>query len=220
MFIGQINLSEARAVLGAEVVPTDGVLSFFFDASGDALGTTDPRAVAVYRFPADDLQRHPPNEDLNNGELQSCAVQLIAYPSLPPVAFHGSLFELILPGKIDSDTRDALGDFPYQLGKALLPTPSGDDRHQFLGYPLCCQQTDHFVLADRGRAKTGLNALKANKRAVAIRSAATWSLIAQFDEDKHLPLRWVDTGVLSVLAKSNQSPVDPPHHPTWILDFM
>ena len=191
-FLGQLALRDVRGMPGTDVLPADGLLSFFYDANQTTWGfdPADAGSFAVLYVPPDEaLARRPAPEGVPpHGVYASCALEAHAELSLP----EGNSAAVREAG-LEGEEWDAYLDM---MSRQAWDAPG--PRHQLLGYPhpiqnemeLECQLvTNGLYCGDRGGFE--------DPRAQALAPGARdWRLLLQLDSDEEAGMSWGDTGML------------------------
>jgi uncharacterized protein YwqG len=189
-FVGQIRLGDAAPFDAQHTLPSNGLLSFFYDASQQTYGAdpADRGGWAVLYTPAD-----------------AAALQRLSAPSVLPsgarfkagsATFSG---EVTLPQQPEVDLphltwtadqklayENALATFPSQADRAL-------PHHRLLGNPDTIQDD---MRLECQLAANGVSDANAPAAAALKDGANNWQLLLQVDSDATLGMRWADAGML------------------------
>lgn len=184
-FVAQIRLADAAPYDTEHLLPADGTLSFFYDATQQTYGDNpaDRAGWHVFYFPeAAPLSASIVPSDLpQNARFPACALTFAAdltMPQQPPLERPG------MPWSADDEKA-------YESFLSALPRAA--THHRLLGYPdtiqddmrLQCQLVSHGV--------TDAN----DPRAAALRAGAgNWTLLLQVDSDDQASMRWGSAGML------------------------
>ena len=194
-FIAQVNLAEAGPYLPPGLLPSTGILLFFYDRVAQPWGY-DPLhggCAQVLYVSADDapLQRRPAPLAVDAAprcapDLRTCAVSYSSVLSVP--AGHSAWFaQLVRDEDVLHRYWDWVGDF----------TADRYPSHQLLGWPrpvqndemeLECQLVSHGVIVD------SWSTLRDPRHAHLHAGAPEWHLLLQVDSDPALDTAWVDDG--------------------------
>jgi uncharacterized protein YwqG len=184
-FVAQIHLADAAPYDAEHLLPADGTLSFFYDASQQTYGDNpaDRAGWHVFYFPEDaPLSASIVPSDLpQNARFPACALTFapeLTMPQQPPLERPG------LPWTPNDEKA-------YESFLSALPRAA--THHRLLGYPdtiqddmrIQCQLVSHGV--------TDAN----DARAAALRAGAgDWTLLLQVDSDDQAGMRWGSAGML------------------------
>jgi uncharacterized protein YwqG len=182
-FLGQINLAEFVANPIAAPLPSNGLLSFFYDAEQSTWGD-DPDEKDSWRvclFPPQLLQRRAPVIPLPDyADYRPCTLSFadgVTFPSW------SSLYIEAL------HLTNEEGDI-YQAFKSASATDSYG--HQLLGHPT---EVQHEMQLECQLASNGVPYGTPRARELAP-GASQWRLLFQCDSDNHVGWTWGDVGLL------------------------
>lgn len=189
-FLAQISLSDVQPLDTDKLLPTSGLLSFFYDAKQQTYGS-DPndragRKVIYSTVDAAGLKRRPfPDALPAEARFASCAVTFSAEITLPQRPN-------LLDSKLDwnDKERQAYSDF-------MAAFPSEEDRktihHRLLGHSDDLQDDMHL------QAQLLSHGFKDDQSAEAkalVEGAKDWVLLFQLDSDSNAHMQWASTGLL------------------------
>jgi uncharacterized protein YwqG len=185
-FIAQINLAEVHPYDVDRHLPTNGLLSFFYDSEQRVWGfdPTEDGAWAVHYTPdlEDLIRREPPNDLPDEGSFRAMRLR----PSVEPTYAPWESSEVAALNL----TRD------QQFAYADLFEGGGETIHRLLGHPdpiqgdmqLECHLVSHGLYCG---TSTGYN----DPRAAALEpGAAEWRLLLQIDSEDDAGMMWGDVG--------------------------
>ena len=189
-FIAQINLSEVAKYDTEKLLPTTGILYFFYDANQETWGF-DPEDVGsskVIYFDGDmsGLKRIDFPEDLDEEEgiFKACRVDIKSEMSLP--GFDSAYVEEL---ELDCDEEDAYFDFCEE---------KNDDEiiNKILGNP---DQVQEDMLLQCQLASNGIfcgdDSVSDNPRVEELKKGMKdWRLLLQIDSDENCEMMWGDVG--------------------------
>ena len=189
-FLAQIRLADLQPFDSDKLLPTQGMLWFFYDANQQTFGEQpeDRQAWSVfYAEPSSaDLQRLPTPEKLPPASLfPACALTFSQELTLALQP------DLELPASSWSDKDQEA----YEQALDMLQSPAErtQPRHRLLGYPdtiqddmrIQCQLVSHGVTdADDPRAEE------------LAKGASDWVLLCQIDSDVSAHMRWANNGMI------------------------
>jgi uncharacterized protein YwqG len=188
-FVGQIKLDDLRAFDTAKVLPSSGLLAFFYDATQQTFGD-DPASrgnwQVLYCAPdAEQFQRvSPPSSMPAGAQFAACALRFAEEWTLPQQP------ELELPHLSWTDAEKsayekALPDFP-------APNDHAQPHNRLLGYPNTIQDDMRMEVQVAAHGLTG-----DDPRAAALQPGAlSWRLLFQVDSDPNAGMRWASSGML------------------------
>jgi hypothetical protein len=187
-FLVQIDLATVAGLPGADVLPSDGLLSFFCEGAIWRGDPTDGRDWRVLYIPAGaSLERAPiPDAMPDDGIFTACGLTPRPGVSLPD---HGEPQKMALGLSWDED--DAYMDV-RDRGAGSIPT-----EHRLLGWPDIVQNAEMELECQI--ASTGLEWDWANMdriRAELAPEIAEWRLLLQLASDDAANMMWGDVGVL------------------------
>ena len=192
-FVGQIRLQDAPALDGAAALPSEGLLSFFYDASQQTFGSDphDRAGFSVLYFDAD---------------AQAQIAHSPTWPAVLPTAARFASAALTFTPEL-TYAQDLQAEFPdrevtpseqerYEAALAwIAPGPSAAPRHRLLGHPDTIQDDmrQQCQLAANGIADP---AAEPERVAALMPGANDWRLLLQVDSDARLGMRWASAGML------------------------
>lgn len=191
-FVGQIRLEEAAPSDTAHLLPSAGLLSFFYDAAQETYGgdPADRDGFRVLFFPGNSasLQRQPfPQALPADARYRPCTVTFstdLTIAQSPPLEIAG------LTWSPDKQKQ-------YEAATAgLTGRAQSGPRSQMLGFPNTlqddmraeCQLASHGVGVDNADSDPHTPALMSG--------AANWQLLLQIDSEPAAGMRWADAGML------------------------
>jgi uncharacterized protein YwqG len=188
-FIAQVNLSEVHALPGGAVLPSSGLLSFFYDSEQSVWGfdPKDRAGWAVLHSPAEvSVQRAPFPASLP--EHARYAPSLLA-PRLESTFAPWESSDLVALG-LSFDQAGVYSD--------AIPEPESELIHRLLGHPDPIQGD---MQLEAQLAFHGLNCGDPSgyqdPRAESLgRGATDWRLLLQIDSDDDARMMWGDVGRL------------------------
>lgn len=194
-FVAQVRMEEAAPYDTAHLLPSTGLLAFFYDAAQETYGT-DPADLAGFQvlYVATDLarlQRLPFPEALPaSARFQACAVTFSNELTVTQSP------DLEIPGL--SWSPDAQKRYETAIGSVagLAIGSQGGPRSQLLGFPYTlqddmrvqCQLASHGISMDQAGSDPRTATLSAG--------AANWQLLLQLDSEPQAGMRWADAGML------------------------
>ncbi len=188
-FVAQIQLADLRAFDAAKVLPSSGLLTFFYDPKQQTFGD-DPTSKGnwqVLYFPpnAGQLQRVSAPTGMPSGaQYAACALRFAEEWTLPQQP------ELDLPNLSWSAAEKAayekaLPDFP-------APNDHAQPHNRLLGHPNTIQDDMRMEVQVASHGLTG-----DDPRAAALQPGAmSWRLLFQVDSDPNAGMRWASSGML------------------------
>lgn len=193
-FILQINLTDLHVYECAAVLPSQGLLSIFYDAEDQPWGF-DPKdrdgwKVMYSDAPATALgRRDSPQGDSEALGFRECRLFFEPFVSLPP----WEVFESVRP-KLTDDEFDLLEAFQRQL----QPEDATGLHHRMLGHPdriqgdmtLECQLVSHGLYCGNASGYEDARAEKLEE------TKHVWKLLLQVDTDDNAEMMWGDMGRL------------------------
>lgn len=192
-FVGQIRLEEAAPLDTAHLLPSVGLLSFFYDAAQETYGAdpADREGFRVIRFTGDmaGLQRVAfPQALPAEARFQPCVVTFtteLTIAQSPP---------LEIPGLAWSPEQQKR----YEAAVAGVAGEGGQagPKSQMLGFPntlqddmrIECQLASHGVAMENAQSDPRTAALTAG--------AGNWQLLLQVDSEPQAKMQWGDAGIL------------------------
>lgn len=196
-FVAQIRLEEVAPYDTAHMLPSKGLLSFFYDAQQETYGGSpaDREGFHVFYFAdATAVTRQPfPDALPAIARFTLCAVTFasdLTLPETPAVALPNLAWTL--------EQQKT-----YEGMLAALPGGSPAPANQLLGYPdtlqddmrLECQLASHGVDVSQMASDPQAKAL--------IPGADDWTLLLQVDSDGQAGMRWGDGGILYYWIEQN-----------------
>lgn len=205
-FLAQINLAEASPADGAELLPAEGLVSFFYDfyKGGWGFDPADRESfLVVYTRPGEALVRRPAptgamGEDSDDTSFTPCALKFRRFSSVPSLA---AIME-------QNASLLATDEDDHELA-AEIWGPQGEDGtmlNQMLGHPYPVQNPDIEVQAaavTRGVYLGGDRPIDPDKVAAAEADAENWVLLLQLDTDDRPGWMWGDMGMLYFLIRKD-----------------
>lgn len=198
-FIAQFRLSEIAPYDPDSLLPSRGLLYFFFLKDSLLWGNYEDRdRWSVVYIENEDIKLirtpHPIVEaELTHiDSLPAHKITLLSRLSLPILQYgEDQYFDL----NFESD--EELEAY-WKLQKSLLPEP--EVRHQILGYPICIQHHVEWecVLNSQPEDKRERLQEDLNKVENRYRAMQDWQFLFQIDTDDSLKVMWGDVGTLYV----------------------
>ena len=189
-FLGQINVAELPSGPSRQLLPDQGLLSFFYDVGEQPWGLNLADRTGWHVAHARDPHAAVPrSEDGLELVLPSCAVQILPDVTIP--AFRSIE---ILPLCLDDDELDRY----EQLRDAVVSRAHSEAVHRVLGHPDaiqgCMQRGCQFE--SRGlELPEGVYSWCEHPRAEELMPGAhDWRLLLQIDSDPALDVMWGDAG--------------------------
>jgi uncharacterized protein YwqG len=186
-FIAQINLDECQGLEATELLPSAGLLSFFYDSEQRVWGfdPAEDGAWAVYYTPETRLlsRRNPPDSLPEEGRYGSKRLVGRNETAFAP----WELSEVDVLG-LTREERSAYGE--------MIESETSSIIHRLLGHPdpvqgdmqMECQLVSHGLYC-------GDSSGYRDPRAEALRPGATeWRLLLQIDTDDDVGMMWGDVG--------------------------
>ena len=188
-FIAQINLSEVAKYDTEKLLPTTGILYFFYETNQETWGF-DPEDIGSWKViyldgVMSDLKRIDFPEDLDKEDIfKACRVDIKSEMSLP--AFESAYIEAL---DLDCDEEDAYFDFCEE---------KNDDEiiNKIMGNPdqiqddmmLQCQLASNGIFC-------GDDSESNNPRVEELKKGMKdWRLLLQIDSDENCDMMWGDVG--------------------------
>ncbi len=197
-FVAQIRLDELNQLDGASILPTSGMLWFFYDAAQESYGS-DPgdragrQVIFVNDLSEGQLQRRPAPDGLApEAQFKACSVAFNAEPTLP-----------VNPGTDLPSLMWSLEEqVRYEAVYAAFPShkASPDAKHRLLGHPDTIQDDM------RGQCQLVANGVTSSddpEAAALLADANDWLLLLQVDSDDLSGMRWANTGMIYFWIKRN-----------------
>lgn len=189
-FVAQVRLADAHASDAAGLLPSTGVLSFFYDASQQTFGS-DPKdkdgfKIFYFEQPATELKRIDLPTDLpSQARYRVCSVDFDTELTLP----------LQPKLEIDSLQWSEADQQHYDTALQGLTSSVTHPIHRMLGHPDTIQDDMRMQcqLAANGVADPG-----ADPQKVAALSAGAndWVLLLQVDSNQSVAMEWANAGML------------------------
>ncbi len=185
-FVGQIRLADVHAYDGESVLPSAGLLTFFYNAKQDTYGVAGDAGSWHVFFTEDtsNLKRTPtPSKLPAESQFKASSLTFDSQLTLSPQP------QLEVPGLPWTDADQQRYDPIY----AQFTTDATDKtpRDQMLGHPLTLQD-DMRVQCET--ASQGI-ADSTNDPELA-RKALRWQLLFQIDSDERIRMQWASAGLL------------------------
>ncbi len=190
-FIAQINLTELPKAEFLKILPSSGMLYFFYSAEQETWGF-DPKDKGswrvVYRNSGELKRRVLYIDSLENGNYNCCSVRFHLSVTIP--AWSSIQFKSLNLNQEEDDRYSSLREL------FLISSNSGSCFHRFLGYSdpiqndmqLECQLVTNGLYC--GDA-SGYN----NPKVKSLEKGATnWELLLQIDSDPNASMMWGDVG--------------------------
>jgi uncharacterized protein YwqG len=191
-FLAQINLADISNFESASVLPSSGILSFFYSATQETWGfdPKDKGSWQVYYFAnPKDLQRIETLSDVpEEGRYQACTVSFFEELTLPP--FLSLIIENL---KLDSNERKKY----IRLEDILEEENQNKMKNRILGYPdaiqndmqIECQMVSNGIYYGDGKPREHPRYKELEP------GAEDWELILQLDsEEENAKMIWGDVG--------------------------
>ena len=189
-FIAQIQLAEAHPYDSAGLLPAEGLLSFFYDATQQTFGA-DPKdsaglKVLYLKQPSAALQRTDPPPSLPaEGRSRVCSVGFSSELTLPLEP------NLDLPSLAWSDDDQRRYDAALQQVVGAQAHPI----HRLLGHPDTIQDDMRMECQLAANGVTDPDA--APQRVAQLAPGANdWLLLLQIDSDPSVGMQWANAGML------------------------
>lgn len=198
-FIAQINLKEVATYDTEKLLPTTGILYFFYDSSQETWGF-DPKDIGSWKvvyFDGDmsELKRIDFPEDLDEEEeiFKACRVDIKSEMSLP--GFDSAYVEEL---ELDCDEEDAYFDFCEEKNEDEII-------NKILGNPdqiqddmmLQCQLASNGIYCGDATENNDPKAEELKK------GMKDWRLLLQIDSDENCEMMWGDVGRIYFWIKSD-----------------
>lgn len=189
-FVAQVQLADVHSSDAAGLLPSTGVLSFFYDASQQTFGS-DPKDKDGFKIfyleqPATELKRTDLPTDLpSQARYRVCSVDFDTELTLP----------LQPKLEIDSLQWSETDQQKYDTALQGLTSSVTHPIHRMLGHPDTIQDDMRMQcqLAANGVADPG-----ADPQKVAALSAGAndWTLLLQVDSNQSVAMQWANAGML------------------------
>jgi uncharacterized protein YwqG len=188
-FIAQLNLEEVHPYDAHGVLPSRGMLWFFYDAKQETYGA-DPADrggwSVVYRKDYSGLQRIAAPQKLPvESQFEACTVSFASEVTLSQSP------------KLDVPNFDWTDDEvkKYEIPLSTFPTPEdhGALHHQLLGNPQTIQDDMRLECQFASHGVTDINDPRAKELS---NGANEWQLLLQIDTDEDIDMRWGDAGMI------------------------
>lgn len=189
-FVAQVQLADVHSSDAAGLLPSTGVLSFFYDASQQTFGS-DPKdkdgfKIFYFEQPATELKRTDLPTDLpSQARYRVCSVDFDTELTLP----------LQPKLEIDSLQWSETDQQKYDTALQGLTSSVTHPIHRMLGHPDTIQDDMRMQcqLAANGVADPG-----ADPQKVAALSAGAndWTLLLQVDSNQSVAMQWANAGML------------------------
>ncbi len=197
-FVGQIRVEEARPYDAAHLLPSGGLLSFFYDSQQETYGTepSDRDGFRVLYTPGDlsGLQRLAFPDGLpTSARFAPCAV---TFATVTTLAQQPNLEIAGLTWTAGQQQAYEAAVEKLQAQKLVQGSGQGEPQNQLLGFPdtlqddmrMQCQLASHGVSTQNEGSDPTAQAMAAG--------TANWQLLLQVDSDPHAGMRWGDGGML------------------------
>ncbi len=188
-FIAQLNLEEVHPNDTHGVLPSRGMLWFFYDAKQETYGA-DPADrggwSVVYRKDYSGLQRMAAPQKLPAGsQFKACTVSFASEVTLSQSP------KLDVP---DYDwTDDEMQKYETLLSTFPTPEDHGAVHHRLLGNPQTIQDDMRLECQLASHGVTDMNDPRANELS---KGAGEWQLLLQIDTDENIGMRWGNAGMI------------------------
>jgi uncharacterized protein YwqG len=188
-FIAQLNLEEVHPYDTHGVLPSRGMLWFFYDAKQETYGA-DPADRGgwsiVFSKDYSGLQRMAAPQKLPaESQFKACTVSFASEVTLSQSP------------KLDVSDFDWSDDEmqKYETLLSTFPTPEdhGAVHHQLLGNPQTIQDDMRLECQLASHGVTDMNDPRANELS---KGAREWQLLLQIDTDEDIGMRWGDAGMI------------------------
>ena len=188
-FIAQVNLEEVHPYDTNAVLPSRGMLWFFYDAKQETYGAdpTDRGGWSVmYRKDYSGLQRMAAPQKLPaESQFKACSVSFANEVTLSQSP------KLDVP---DFDwTDDEVKKYETLLSTFPTPEDHGAVHHQLLGNPQTIQDDMRLECQLASHGVTDINDPRAKELS---KGAKEWQLLLQIDTDEDIGMRWGDAGMI------------------------
>lgn len=192
-FLAQIDLAELSEFEASELLPSSGILSFFYDSEQGTWGF-DPNDIGSWRviFSKESgpnlIRRNLPDVLPECAQFPTCSVSFYQENTLPP--FDSMVVDSLGLSKQEQDT--------YLRFLGAYEEEHGGVAHRILGHPdpiqgdmqLECQLVSHGLYA--GDA----SAYQHPRRKELEPGSLEWRLLLQLDSDNNAGMMWGDAGRL------------------------
>jgi uncharacterized protein YwqG len=188
-FIAQLYLEEVHPYDIHGVLPSRGMLWFFYDAKQETYGA-DPADRGGWRVMFSDdyseLQRIAvPDKLPAESQFKACSVSFASEATLSQSP------QLDIP---DFDwTDDEVQKYETLLSTFPTPEEHGAVRHQLLGNPQTIQDDMRLECQLASHGVTDINDPQAKELS---KGASEWQLLLQIDTDEDMGMRWGDAGMI------------------------
>ena len=188
-FIAQLNLEEVHPYDTHGVLPSRGMLWFFYDAKQETYGE-DPADRGgwnvMYSKDYSGLQRiAAPSKLPAESQFKACSVSFASEVTLSQSP------KLDVP---DFDwTDDEVKKYETLLSTFPTPEDHGALHHQLLGNPQTIQDDMRLECQLVSNGVTDMNDPRANELS---KGAKEWQLLLQIDTDENIGMRWGNTGMI------------------------
>ncbi len=188
-FVGQINLQHVGVADTCRVLPSGGILSFFYDIDGMPWGDYSERQCwRVLYFPSDSVRTtQPPSNSIGIDPWPAFSMKFQRELTLPT---YRSIERDRLA--ITESDNDAYTDLLFELDVDDIP------KHRLLGHPDgiqgCMQRTVQFESRNL-KLPNEVDSYYEHPRAnELIPGSFDWQLLLQVDSDDRLGVMWGDAG--------------------------
>ncbi len=189
-FLAQINLSDVQPFDTDKLLPSSGMLYFFYDANQQTYGS-DPadragRNVIYSVVDTASVKRHPfPDALPVEARFASCAVTFSSEMTLPQ---RPNLLDSTLDwnDKERQAYSDLMADFPSVEDRKMI-------HHRLLGHSDDLQDDMHLQAQMLSHGFTDDQSPEAK---VLVDGATDWILLFQLDSDSDAHMQWASTGLL------------------------
>jgi uncharacterized protein YwqG len=189
-FVGQVRLRDVAALAVEPALPSDGLLSFFYDSKQETYGA-DPAdrggwQVVYYHGDARLLHSQPFPASLPEASrfmpLPASFFPDLTLPSAPRQAD---------PGLNWSD--DETHRYEAWLMERFSPQERAAPKHRMFGYP---DQIQDDMQVECALAAHGFHSPDEPGAAASVRAKADWLLLLQVDSEDRLSMRWGSAGMI------------------------
>ena len=195
-FIAQLSMVEVHPYDTHGILPSRGMLWFFYDAKQETFGAdpTDRGGWSVlYRENYSGLQRIvAPSKLPAESQFKACSVSFASEVTLSQSP------------KLDVSDFDWTDDEvqKYEMLLSTFPTPEdhGAVHHQLLGNPQTIQDDMRLECQLASHGVTDINDPRANELS---KDANEWQLLLQIDTDEDIGMRWGDAGMIYYWLKAS-----------------
>ncbi len=209
-FIAQIRFDDVHAFDTQNLLPSDGMLWFFYDAKQETYGENPSDSGGWRIFYAEHippLQRIPAPATLpSTSRFGACSltysveITLDQQPQLDIPHFDWTEEE-------QQKYEQLLASFPIEEARTTPP------HHRLLGYPDTIQDDMRVQCELVSQGVTNMD----DPRAAALeKSANEWQLLLQIDTDERIGMRWASSGMLYVWIKRDDLRSHAFEH-TWLI---